>query len=109
MGERSEEGIVGARLMFDSCIITRNESVSFARLEENKKADRGSLKNSKAVLLFCVISMLQFAAASHFQKLSFNKARNRALELVVKRGQRLVDPSDGEKVDDWSSPMVLRS
>jgi hypothetical protein len=27
----------------------------------------------------------------------------------VKRGQRLVDPSDGEKVDDWSSPMVLTS
>ncbi|KAJ6881076.1 hypothetical protein NC651_027806 [Populus alba x Populus x berolinensis] len=100
---------VGARLMFDSCIITRNESVSFARLEENKKADRGSLKNSKAVLLFYVISTLQSAAASHFQELSFNKARNRALELVVKRGQPLVDPSDGENVDDWSSPMVLRS
>jgi hypothetical protein len=42
--------------MFDSCIITRNESVSFARLKENKKADRESLKNSKAILLFCVIS-----------------------------------------------------
>ena len=44
--------------MVDSCIITRNESVSFARLEENKKADCGSLKNSKAVLLFCVISTM---------------------------------------------------
>ncbi|KAI5568271.1 hypothetical protein BDE02_12G004100 [Populus trichocarpa] len=32
MGERIEQGIVGASLMFDSCIITRNESVSFARL-----------------------------------------------------------------------------
>jgi hypothetical protein len=44
--------------MFDSCIITRNESVSFARLEENKKADRGGLKNSEAALLFCVISTM---------------------------------------------------